>query len=143
MTYLSPVEREQVAVTAHLLDQGRLIHGAALVLMAVATIAVLITPANPWALGVLIIGLIELTLAIRVSFDAALFHRIAATGDAIHLDQAMNELTLMPTEKAGRPWLDRCHGARRLLTGQALALTAQCVLVVAFATIGANGSAFL
>ena len=75
-------------------------------------------------------GLVETYLAIRVGFDAALFHRVAHTEDIASLDAALRQLRLLPVEKRGRAIEPRIAGARRLFRFQVLALAAQlaCLL---------------
>ena len=89
---------------------------------------------------VVLLGLVELYLAIRVGFDAALFHRLAAAPegfDCARLDRALSRLGLMPEAKTGRPIVERIAGARRLLAWQGMTLVAQVLLVLVGAALSA------
>jgi hypothetical protein len=90
--------------------------------------------ALPAFLGtIVLLGLGELYLAIRVGFDAALFGRLAEAADLFdlaRLDRTLSQLRLIPPAKAGRPMAARIAGARRLLIWQGVLLAAQVLLAV-------------
>jgi len=73
----------------------------------------------------------ETYLALRVAFDAALFHLLAENAiDVTALDATMTTLGLLPAAKAGRPLGPRVTGARRLLVAQVAAAAVQLLLVL-------------
>jgi len=83
---------------------------------------------------VAVCGLVELYLAIRVGFDAALFRRLGVPTDLLDgdgLDRALVRLKLLPPAKTDRPIITRIAGARRLLAWQGTMLGAQAVLILA------------
>jgi len=116
---------------ADLLEQGRALHLLSVGLSAGAVAALLLGPGGWSAAGpaaVLLAGLAETWLALRVGFDARCFRRIARGADdpgLACLDAALLRLGLMPGDKAGRPMASRLEGARRLLGLQGAALVAQ------------------
>jgi len=144
-------EQDLAAAAAALLDQGQRADRLSRPITAASAIVLLLLPAflgpPPVLLTtilalVVLLGLIELYLAIRVSFDAALFRRLAAAPegfDRARLDRALSRLGLIPEDKAGRPIVERIAGARRLLAWQGMTLAAQILLVL----IGAGLSAAL
>ena len=120
--------RQLLATTAALLDQGRLTDGCRACSRPrrcsadavadfghppLAAIAVLVLVA--------LAGAVEFFLAVRVGFDATLFHRLATEAGAPSfgdLDAALVRLALMPPGKTGRPAAERALGAKRLLRGR-------------------------
>jgi hypothetical protein len=133
--------RQLLATTAALLDQGRLIDGLSRMLTAAALIGLMLWPVfgHPplAAIAVLVLvalaGAVELVFAVRVAFDATLFHRLAIEAGAPSfgdLDAALVRLALMPPGKAGRPAAERALGAKRLLAWQGAALVAQLALAL-------------
>jgi hypothetical protein len=144
-------EQDLAAAAAALLDQGQRADRLSRPITAASALVLLLLPAflePPPVLPttilalVVLLGLIELYLAIRVGFDAALFRRLAAAPegfDRARLDRALSRLGLMPEAKAGRPIIERIAGARRLLAWQGMTLFAQILLVL----IGAGLSAAL
>ena len=133
-----PVKRQLMLTGAGFLDLGRTIDGLSRP-MTVLAFAGLLTPlvvAVPLAswLALLASGLAGLCAAYagaRVAFDAALFSGLAErTGDLAPLDDALLQLGLMPTSKAGRPLHERLAGAQRLLRRQALLMTVQAGALV-------------
>jgi hypothetical protein len=143
-------EQDLAAAAAALLDQGQradrlsrpITAASALVLLLPAFMEpppVLLT--TSLALIVLL-GLVELYLAIRVGFDAALFRRLAVAPDGFdcaRLDRALSRLGLMPEARTGRPMIERVAGARRLLAWQGRTLAAQILLVLVGAGLSAAG----
>ena len=144
-------EQDLAAAAAALLDQGQCADRLSRPITAASAIVLLLLPAflgpPPVLLTtilalVVLLGLAELYFAIRVGFDAALFHRLAAVPegfDRARLDRALSRLGLMPEAKAGRPIIERIAGARRLLAWQGMTLVAQILLVL----FGAGFSAAL
>ncbi len=129
------------AMAAALLDQGRYIHAASLVVMAGTTgLAVIAAMTGRLDAGLAFLGagafvatIAELWLAIRVGFDAALFRAVACGEiDMRQLDSALQRFGLMPVEKAGRPIELRIRGALRLLRLQGF-----CLLVALLLLLGA------
>lgn len=131
-----------LAAAADLLDQGQVVNRLSLAVTAIA-IAVLLLPifpasvaTVPTAVGVALIGLLELFFAIRVSFDAQLFRRLShdAAQDRLEInacDAALLALRLIPAGKAGRPLAKRMAGAKRLLVWQGVVLFFQVAVAIA------------
>lgn len=144
---MSEPARELLACAAALLDQGRRVDRLSLPLTVAALIGILTYPAvttqPSWLLVgcaglVAVAGLAEATFAIRVGFDAALFHQLArAPGppDFAATDTALTRLGVLPAAKAGRPAEARVAGAKRLFRFQVLAFGAQMLFVVVGAFI--------
>ena len=137
------VHARAVSVAAALLDQGRTVDrlSCGLTAVAIAVIAILpaLTPRLQWTyigftVAAVLAGLAQAYFAIRVGFDAALFRRLANTGDVAAIDAALVQLDLLPAGKRGRPAEARVAGARSLFRLQILALAVQvlCVLAGAF-----------
>ena len=80
------------------------------------------------AIVVITLGLIAKLFAVRVAFDASLFEDAASEAlTTSDLDTALGALALAPPGKAGRPWLDRCRGAKRLVYYLATAACTQTI----------------
>jgi hypothetical protein len=143
-------EQDLAAAAAALLDQGQRADHLSRPITAAAVIVYLLLPAVlgplPPVLAtilalVAILGLVELYLAIRIGFDAALFHRLAAVPegfDCARLDRTLIRLGLTPEARAGRPIIERISGARRLLMWQGLILAAQVLLILVGAGLSAS-----
>ncbi|MEX5612985.1 hypothetical protein ABFV58_33530, partial [Pseudomonas protegens] len=61
------------------------------------------------SLALVLLGLVEKYLALRVAFDADLFQRVADAPTTLEhstqaLDQALSALGLQPAQRGGRPW---------------------------------------
>ncbi|MFP3538595.1 hypothetical protein [Pseudomonas sp. SIMBA_021] len=87
------------------------------------------------SLALVLLGLVEKYLALRVAFDADLFQRVADAPTALEhstqaLDQALSALGLQPAQRGGRPWDQRSRGALGLLRRQALLLAAQVLVIL-------------
>ena len=143
---MSESARELSFVASALLDQGRKVDrlSCGVTTAAIAVIAIVppLTLRPQWtliafAVAAVMCGLAETYLAIRVGFDALLFHRVAHTGDLVPLDAALGQLRLLPAEKSGRAVEMRIAGARRLFRFQVLALAAQlaCLLLGAVSAL--------
>jgi hypothetical protein len=144
------VERDLAAAAAALLDQGRRADHLSRLITAASALVLLLLPAVPGPRSVLLmtilalvvlLGLAELYFAIRVGFDAALFHRWGAVPDGFdcaRLDHALLRLGLMPEAKTGRPIVERIAGARRLLAWQGVTLALQVLLVLVGAALSAS-----
>jgi hypothetical protein len=140
------VSPQLLACAAALLAQGRIVDRlsrpltvAALIGMTIS--AFMVAPAAwwlfVWTLLVLLAGLAETYLAIRVSFDARVFRNVAAkAADFSSTDAALMRLGLLPAAKAGRPADVRIAGARRLLGLQIAALAAQVIIIVVGTMVG-------
>ncbi len=134
-----------LACAAALLEQGRVVDRlsrpltvTALIGMAIS--AFMVAPAAwwlfAWTMLVLLAGLAETYLAIRVGFDGRVFRAVAADADFAATDAALMRLGLLPAAKAGRPADVRIGGARRLLGLQVAALAAQVVIIVVGTMVG-------
>jgi hypothetical protein len=145
-------EARAIAITAHLLAQGRALHATSVGLSMAATVVLLVSlwashdsaSLERLAVGaatlVVVLGLVETWLAVCVGFDAQLLHALAgdaASGslDLPAFDRSMGALGLMPPAKAGRPLAPRLAGARRLLVLQESALAAQAAVVIGGAVL--------
>ena len=129
--------RELLRCAAAFLDRGHTVDRLSRPLTAAALIGIVIYPAMTtkpqWILvGVVVVvavaGLSEAYLAIRVGFDAALFHQLAsmpAASDFAGTDAALTRLGLLPAAKLDRPAGPRVGGARRLFGFQIVALVLQ------------------
>ena len=128
------------AVAAALLQQGRTIDrlsrqftAVALLLLIAAGAFGVAAPALATPLGLAALaGLAETYYAIRVGFDAALFHRLSkqAPPDLAALDAALVRLGLLPVSKSGRPLEQRIAGAKLLFYKQGAALVLQVALLL-------------
>jgi len=140
MMVAAPAGQLLVSAVA-LLDQGRGIDRLSRLLTA-AALAALVgiavwgvhhpVPVSLLALSVLA-GVVEVYLAIRVGFDAALFRHLAdaaetGTRDLANLDAALTAIGLVPASKAGRPLEARVAGACRLFYRQAGSVALQVAL---------------
>jgi len=81
-------------------------------------------PASSLALAllacVILLGLAEKWMAVRVRFDAAVFSALVDTVkttdfETEHLDRALRGVGMLPAHKEGRDWDTRCHGALQLM----------------------------
>jgi hypothetical protein len=133
-----------LATMAALLDQGRAMDALSRLVTVLALGALLAIPLlelsfpeAQWTLaGVVAVGLLQLSFAMRVSFDAALFRELARVpaGDKLDLkglDDALATLRLVRSGKAGRPLQPRLDGARKLFRLQMLTLALQLSLMLA------------
>jgi hypothetical protein len=141
-------EQDLAATAAALLDQGQHADHLSRPITAASVFVLLLLPVFLGPLPVLLtailalvvlLGLIELYLAIRVGFDAALFHRLAMPEgfDCTRLDRALLQLGLTPEARKERPIIERIAGARRLLAWQGVTLAAQILLVLVGAGLAA------
>jgi hypothetical protein len=133
--------RTLLACVAALLDQARTVDRLSRPLTAAALIGILVYPAAIGSPSVTLIasaivialaGFAQSYLAIRVSFDAALFRQLASAPeppDFGEMDQSLTDLGLLPAAKRGRPLSVRIEGARQLMRLQILALLVQVVSV--------------
>ena len=135
-----------LAATADLLDQAQAMNrlSVAFTAIGVGVMLVPLFPASesllPIAGIVVLVGLIQLALAMRVGFDAALLRRLSVDAAADRLDMAgadaaLAALSFMPGSKPAKPIPRRCADARFRFVLQALALLAQAGLAV-FGGIG-------
>jgi hypothetical protein len=132
-----PEARHMLAAAAGLLDQGQTIDRLARALTLAALIGLMaglgIDLGPRLTAGLLLVtlaGLIEGYLAVRVGFDASLFHRLASedkrgASDLRSLDAALLRLGLLPQAKAARSIEQRFATARRLFVLQGAALVLQ------------------
>jgi hypothetical protein len=137
---------QMLAAAADLLDQGQIVNRLSLAVTAIAAAVLLVPvfPAStafiPTAMLVVLAGIAELLLAVRVGLDAALLRRLAEEAAADRLDvagfdAALLSLRLMPASKAGRPIPKRFAAAKRLLAIQSAALFVQLAIAMAGAFV--------
>jgi hypothetical protein len=142
MTSTHQKAAQMFAAAADFLDQGQIVNRLSIALTAIALAALLLPvfPASPAmapiAMSVAVVGLVELCLAMRVGFDAALFRRLASDAaddrlDVTASDQALVALRILPTKKSGPPIFKRFGGAKRLLILQSTLLGVQAALAIA------------
>lgn len=126
---------QEATIAAALLEQGRIVHAASLVLaLAVVVVASRHPVGGPGVVlavsGVLFL-MAESYLAIRVGFDARLF---AALGDGrldlAALDAGLTKFGMLTPAKAGRTLAPRFEGAMRLFRFQTICamLLGTCLL---------------
>lgn len=139
--------RALLVSAAALFDQGRTVDRLSRPLTAAALIGMVVYPAitgrQPlvvvgFAALVALSGLVETYFAIRVGFDAALFHQLASGPEAPDFagtDAALARLGLRPAATVNRPAEARVAGARRLFGFQILALVVQVLSVLIGACI--------
>ena len=138
-------DRATAALAANLLDQGRSIHLLSVALCTGAAVALLLMPGGRTGLAaaaVLLAGLAETWMAVRVGFDASSFRGIARGDDGLSLesfDRTMIRLGVLPPGKAGRPMARRVAGARRLLVVQGVFLLVQAGLLLPVLFIAQRG----
>lgn len=138
-----------IKVCADLLDQRWVIHGLSVALTICTVLVFLVRVALDelslvWMIFVVIVivlGVVETILAVRVGFDAALLRRLAvkdacSTMDLELLDSALSRLKLLPTAKAGRALDARLQGCLGLFRRQALSCAMQFFVLL-------SGSAWL
>ena len=127
-------------IAAALLRRGAMVHAASCAL----TVAALVGATAAAMLGlphralwlslsaeVVVAGLVEFWLAVRVAVDADLFAAIGTAGnDLDRFDRSMSELGLLAADKTGRPLIVRIRGALRLLKLQAAMLIVQMLAFV-------------
>ena len=137
---MSPEERSLCLVMAALLRRGRLMTTLALVLTVASLVAafeLMLHSRQGVRLGfaliaaAVLVGLVGLTLAARVAFDADLFERLGRGA----LDQALARLRLAPAAKLGRPLEARLPGTKRLIRLQLAALLSQLALLLLFTVV--------
>lgn len=135
----------QLATTASLLRRGgsldQLSTGLTLLGVLFGLAQYFVASPAIWGLacsGVLIVlGLWQKYLALRVAFDADLFQHLAASAQELPartqaLDQALTALGLQPVERGGRLRNERVAGALKLLRRQALLVAAQVLATLTF-----------
>jgi hypothetical protein len=133
--------RHLLACAAAWLDQGRTVDRLSRPLTAAALIGLVVYPViagqQSWvvvgvAMVVALSGLLEAYFALRVGFDAALFHQLASAPEAPNFagtDAALERLGLLSAAKLDRPPEARIAGARRLFRLQILVLVVQVLSV--------------
>ena len=127
----------EAQVMAALLRQGRILDGLSGALLVAGVVfgfgQLLVEHADPLlaaiCLGLVLVGLVQKYLALRVAFDATLFAGLETLG-LDELDAALLGLGLLPPQRAGRPLAERSRGALRLLKRQALCVAAQGLLAL-------------
>ncbi len=129
---MTPDERARIIVTARLLRAAATIDWLSTGLTLLGAVALAAGLHGPVAAAATVaIGVVAKVYGVRIAFDARLLEDVAAdrlsTSD---LDAALGAMKLAPPDKAGRPWLDRCRGAMRLVRYCALATAAQCVAII-------------
>lgn len=140
---------QMLAAVADLLDQGQVVNRLSIAISAIAAAVLLVPvfPAStafiPTAILVLLVGLVELVLAMRVSLGAALYRRLAADAATDRLDEpaaeaALVALRIFPAKKAALPIPQRVMRAKRLLLMQSAMLFIQVVVA-----IGGAGAMFM
>ena len=133
-----------LAGIADLLDQGQIMNRLCIAVTGIGAAVLLVPffPASaafiPTGLLVVLFGLVELFVAMRISLDAAIFRRFAAEASADRLDMEAFDATLgvfrpLSGKREDRPLSKRLAGAKRLLAIQAAALIVQ----LAVAALGA------
>jgi uncharacterized membrane protein YoaK (UPF0700 family) len=121
-------ERAQVLVTARFLRAAAAMQWLAVGLTLLAAAALIHGRGIPAAVAALALGIVAISYAFRVSFDARLLEDIAGQRlTTSQLDQALGGLQ---KKEGGRSWDERCRGSRRLVMHLAIVTFAQAVAVV-------------
>lgn len=133
----------QLHIVASLLRRGKALDnlstGLTLLCIGFGLVQLLITVPNALLLVVVVIGvllgILEKYYAIRVGFDADLFHMVASDPQWLSdrtaaLDDALAQLGLAPVDKAARSWASRSQGALKLLRQQLLFLAVQLLVLL-------------
>lgn len=132
---------QMLAAVADLLDQGQIVNRLSIAVTAIGTAVLLVPvfPASsafiPTGVVVVIVGLVELALAVRISLDAALYRRLAADAAADRLDEPAAEATLValrifPARNAALPIPQRVMRAKRLIVMQGATLLLQVAAAI-------------
>jgi hypothetical protein len=133
---------QMLAAAADLLDQGQIANRLSIALTAIALGVLLIPmfPASdtmqPTAAVVVILGMAELFLAMRVAIGAAQFRRLAGDAAAERLDiaaydAALAALSFVKPRRTGQPLGTRLDMARLFLAAQIVVFVLQVVVAVA------------
>jgi hypothetical protein len=118
-------ERAEIAVTVRLLRACVPLPWLAIILIGVAALALFRESGTIAAAISMASGLTALVYGIRAVFDARLFDDVLAGR------LTMTQLdTALGLARHGRPWSDRCRGARRLLKIATFALVVQSIALV-------------
>jgi len=133
----------QLHIVASLLRRGKALDnlstGLTLLCVGFGLVQLLITVPNALLLVVVVIGvllgILEKYYAIRVGFDADLFHMVASDPQWLSdrtsaLDDALAQLGLGPVDKNTRSWASRSQGALKLLRQQLLFLAVQLLVLL-------------
>ncbi len=133
----------RIKVCADLLTQHTKIHHLSVAISIAILIAVFILAglgslpivAVYGSMLVVLLGSVELVLAIRVGFDMALLQQLAqlkavSPTELVQLDQALISLKLMPSSRSGRDLDARLHGCIGLLRRQAVFCLLQLLAVL-------------
>jgi hypothetical protein len=151
MTSDDALTRPVAATLAALFAQGRIVDAMSRGLTVAAALALMLLPAfasRPLTLPITVLGVVmlagiaEIYLAVRIGFDAALFWQLAADPggpDLAALDGALVQLELLSPTKVGRPLPARIVGAQRLLRRQAVLVIVQACLVLVSAVVAVAG----
>ena len=133
----------QLHIVASLLRRGKALDnlstGLTLLCVGFGLVQLLITVPNALLLVVVVIGvllgILEKYYAIRVGFDADLFHMVASDPQWLSdrtaaMDDALAQLGLAPVNKNTRSWASRSQGALKLLRQQLLFLAVQLLVLL-------------
>ena len=133
----------QLHIVASLLRRGKALDnlstGLTLLCVGFGLVQLLITVPNALLMVVVVIGvllgILEKYYAIRVGFDADLFHMVASdpqwlTDRTAAMDDALAQLGLVPVDKNARSWASRSQGALKLLRQQLLFLAVQLLVLL-------------
>jgi len=133
----------QLHIVASLLRRGKALDnlstGLTLLCIGFGLVQLLITVPNALLLVVVVIGvllgILEKYYAIRVGFDADLFHMVASDPQWLSdrtaaMDDALAQLGLGPVDKNTRSWASRSQGALKLLRQQLLFLAVQLLVLL-------------
>jgi hypothetical protein len=130
-------DRTLCITLSHFMRAAGLCAGAlSLLLTGMALLAWLLSPLAlaPWgraaALAVMVLGVVERYLALRVGFDARLFDGLekGSVASLAALDQALGQLGLRSASAVPRSLHDRVQGARRLVRCHLAVVAVQLVL---------------
>ncbi len=129
---MNPDERAQIRVTVALLRAAEKTYWLSAGLVVLTGASIVFGRGNrAAAIGAVAVGLVATYYWIRIAFDARLLdHILAERLTASDVDQALAAMSLARADRAGRPWTDRCRGAKRLVAIYTAAVAAQTVGVI-------------
>lgn len=130
-------ERAAVVVTSRLMRAASRLDWLSTGLTIVASAAIVLTSPHPYAAAVVILGIVAKFYFVRIALDARLLEDVAAeTLSTAALDQVLVSLGFVPPHRTGRPWSDRCRGARRLVVIASLITAAQALTLAGITIYG-------
>ena len=143
---LSKSEQQMVSVCVDLLEQNSKVHILSMMTTVVAVVVVMVfgyTYVNSLsllmlALAIILLGVVETVMVVRVSFDAALLRHLTdadINSGLTQLDEALVKLKLMPQHKTGRELDVRLQACIKLFKTQIVVCGCQIIGVICFGVV--------